>query len=98
MVTWLTVSAGRVCTAAALGLCLLTCGCSSSQQRRIEVIRQEAADAEVRADETLAADLEACAGDPDCRRLAIDAYAQSIREIQAKQDQEINAELERGRQ
>ncbi len=83
--------------AATFGLCLLMSGCHLDQQARFDAIQREAEAAEARADARLAADEEACAGDPDCLRAAGDEYARAMRELQATRDARVDAELERGR-
>lgn len=83
---------------AALGICACVQGCYLSQEARHKVIEQEAAEAESRADQRLAADLKACGGDPECRRAAHDAYEATMREIQATRDARIDAWLQENRE
>ncbi len=80
-----------------LGLCLLASGCYVDRQARFDMIQREAEDAEAQADARLAADVAACAGDPDCLRAAFDEYARAMREVQATRDARVDAELERDR-
>lgn len=77
--------------------CLPCTGCHMNQETRLKVIQRETDEAVARADERLDQELDACGDDVDCRHAALGRHAATMREIQAKHDARIDAELERSR-
>lgn len=80
-----------------MGLAAVLSGCDLNQRARFDLINEQAAIAEARADRTLATDEQGCRGDPDCLAGAMAEYAEAMRQIQAIRDARFDAELKRAR-